>query len=95
MRHGYKALSRSPPRWITSFAFAATTNAVGHHHFDQLYDAYLGDAAVQGFIAENNPPALKEMAAKFCEAVDRGLWAPRRNSTYDELRALAGLRNAA
>ena len=56
----------------------------------QLYDAYLGDAAVQGFIAENNAPALKEIAARFREAVDRGLWAPRRNSTYDELRALAG-----
>ena len=66
-----------------------------HHHFEQLYDAYLGDAAVRGFIAENNPPALKEIAARFREAVDRGLWAPRRNSAYDELQALAGGRVAA
>jgi cobaltochelatase CobN len=95
MRHGYKGAFEIAATVDYLFAFAATTNAVDHHHFDQLYDAYLGDAAVQGFIAENNPPALKEMAAKFCEAVDRGLWAPRRNSTYDELRALAGLRNAA
>jgi cobaltochelatase CobN len=72
------------------FAFAATTNAVKHHHFEQLYDAYLGDAAVRGFIAENNAPALQEIADRFREAIDRGLWAPRRNSTYEDLRALAG-----
>ena len=46
--------------------------------------------AQRDFIAENNPPALQEIAARFSEAVDRGLWAPRRNSTYEELQRLAG-----
>jgi cobaltochelatase CobN len=94
MRHGYKGAFEIAATVDYLFAFAATTNAVRHHHFEQLYAAYLDDAAVRGFIAENNPPALKEIAARFCEAVDRGLWAPRRNSAYDELMALAG-RNAA
>ncbi|MGH6925707.1 MAG: cobaltochelatase subunit CobN [Propylenella sp.] len=89
MRHGYKGAFEIAATVDYLFAFAATTNAVRHHHFEQLYDAYLGDEAVRGFIAENNPPALKEIAARFCEAVDRGLWAPRRNSAYEELRALA------
>ena len=90
MRHGYKGAFEIAATVDYLFAFAATTNAVRHHHFEQLYDAYLADAAVRGFIAENNPPALKEIAARFCEAVDRGLWAPRRNSTYGELEHLAG-----
>jgi cobaltochelatase CobN len=94
MRHGYKGAFEIAATVDYLFAFAATTNAVRHHHFEQLYAAYLGDAAVRGFIAANNPPALKEIAARFCEAVDRGLWAPRRNSAYDELMHLAG-RNAA
>ena len=89
MRHGYKGAFEIAATVDYLFAFAATTNAVKHHHFDQLYDAYLGDADVRGFIAENNPPALKEIAARFREAVDRGLWAPRRNSAYDDLRVLA------
>ena len=72
------------------FAFAATTNAVRGHHFEQLYEAYLVDEAVRDFIADNNAPALAEIAARLCEAVDRGLWAPRRNSAYDELSLLAG-----
>jgi len=44
---------------------------------------------VRGFIAANNAPALREIAARFREAVDRGLWVPRRNSAYEELQALA------
>jgi cobaltochelatase CobN len=64
---------------------------VKHHHFEQLHAAYIEDAAVRGFIAENNPSALKEIAARFCEAVDRGLWAPRRNSAYQELKEMAGV----
>jgi cobaltochelatase CobN len=90
MRHGYKGAFEIAATVDYLFAFAATTNAVRHHHFEQLYDAYLGDAAVRRFIAGNNPPALKEIAARFCEAVDRGLWAPRRNSSYDELKEMAG-----
>jgi cobaltochelatase CobN len=90
MRHGYKGAFEIAATVDYLFAFAATTNAVQHHHFDQLYDAYIEDADVRDFIAENNAPALKEIAARFCEAVDRGLWAPRRNSAYDRLQRLAG-----
>ena len=89
MRHGYKGAFEIAATVDYLFAFAATTNAVQHHHFDQLYDAYLADERVLGFIAESNPPALKEIAARFREAIDRGLWAPRRNSAYEELRMLS------
>ncbi len=88
MRHGYKGAFEIAATVDYLFAFAATTNAVKHHHFDQLYEAYMADAAVRDFIAENNPPALREIAERFCEAVDRGLWAPHRNSAYDELRRI-------
>jgi cobaltochelatase CobN len=88
MRHGYKGAFEIAATVDYLFAFAATTDAVKHHHFEQLYDAYLGDAAVRGFIAENNAPALREIADRFREAIERGLWAPRKNSAYEELRAL-------
>jgi cobaltochelatase CobN len=89
MRHGYKGAFEIAATVDYLFAFAATTNAVKHHHFEQLYAAYIGDDGVRSFIAENNAPALREIAARFREAVDRGLWAPRRNSTYEELTAIA------
>jgi cobaltochelatase CobN len=96
MRHGYKGAFEMAATVDYLFAYAATTNAVQDHHFDQLFDAYIGDAAVRDFIAENNPPALAEMAARFREAIDRGLWAPRTNSAYDRLSALiVGVRKEA
>jgi cobaltochelatase CobN len=95
MRHGYKGAFEMAATVDYLFAFAATTDAVQDHHFDQLFDAYIGDAAVRAFIAENNAPALTEIAARFREAIDRGLWAPRQNSAYDQLSALIAERREA
>ena len=89
MRHGYKGAFEMAATVDYLFAFAATTNAVGRHHFDQLHAAYLADDAVRDFIAEANAPALREMAARFLEAIERGLWSPASNSAADRLRALA------
>jgi cobaltochelatase CobN len=88
MRHGYKGAFEMAATVDYLFAFAATTNAVQDHHFDQLFAAYIADEAVRGFIADNNPAALAEMAARLREAIDRGLWAPKVNSAYDRLSAL-------
>lgn len=63
------------------FAFAATTQAVSDHHFDALFEAYIADDDVRDFIKDANAPALNDMLARFAEALDRGLWTPRRNTT--------------
>jgi cobaltochelatase CobN len=88
MRHGYKGAFEMAATVDYLFAYAATTDAVRDHHFDLLYAAYLVDPAVAGFIAEANAPALAEMAARFREAIDRGLWRPASNAAYDHLTAL-------
>ncbi|MHA1549208.1 MAG: cobaltochelatase subunit CobN [Alphaproteobacteria bacterium] len=90
MRHGYKGAFEIAATVDYLFAFAATTEAVGDHHFDQLFNAFLVDDEVRTFIAENNPAALGEMAARFREAIDRQLWAPRSNSAYDRLSTWIG-----
>lgn len=80
MRHGYKGAFEIAATVDYLFAFSATTNAVGDHHFDQLYDAYLDDGDVRAFLEKANPKALEEIVARFREAVERDLWRPRRNS---------------
>jgi cobaltochelatase CobN len=87
-RHGYKGAFEIAATVDYMFAFAATTGAVKTHHFDLAYDAFLVDDATRQFIAENNPAALKEIAARFEEAATRGLWTPRLNSAYDLLKEL-------
>ncbi|MCA1297410.1 cobaltochelatase subunit CobN [Stappia indica] len=81
MCHGYKGAFEIAATVDYLFAFAATTRAVGDHHFDQLFDAYIGDETVRAFLEGANPKALEEIMDRFREALDRGLWAPRRNSS--------------
>jgi cobaltochelatase CobN len=71
------------------FAFAATVDAVKSHHFDLAYDAFVADEDTKQFMADNNPAALREMAARFAEAITRGLWQPRLNSVHGQLQDLA------
>ncbi|MBK1866667.1 cobaltochelatase subunit CobN [Taklimakanibacter albus] len=85
-RHGYKGAFEIAATVDYMFAFAATTGAVASHHFDLAYDAFLGDEATRDFIARNNPAALKEIAERLEEAIARGLWTPRSNSAYAQLK---------
>ena len=88
MRHGYKGAFEMAATIDYLFAFAATTGTVADHHFDAVYDAYIGDAQVRGFLLDKNPAAAAEIADRLIEAQDRGLWQPRANTTYDELASL-------
>jgi len=85
MRHGYKGAAEIAATVDYLFAFAATARAVDDSHFEALYEAYLGDDAVRQFMAAYNPAALAETRSRFAEAIERGLWRPRRNSVRAEL----------
>ena len=90
MRHGYKGAFEMAATLDYMFAFSATTGAVRNHHFELLHNAYLVDEEVLEFLKEKNPEALKEMAERFLEAEERGLWTPRSNSAKFQLEELAG-----
>ena len=94
MQHGYKGAFEIAATVDYLFAFAATTDAVGDHHFDALYEAYLADEQVREFMGKANPAALAETAAKFLEAQERGLWRTRSNRATDLLRGLVALTTA-
>ncbi|WP_448206319.1 cobaltochelatase subunit CobN [Azospirillum sp. sgz302134] len=86
MRHGYRGAAELAASVDTLFAFAATTAAVRPHHFDQMFDAYVEDERVWDFLAQSNPAAARHILDRLTEALERGLWHPRRNSTGDDLR---------
>ncbi len=89
MRHGYRGAFEMAATVDYLFAFAATAHCVRDHHFDAVYDAYLGDETVRDFLGRNNPAALADMARRLIEAQERGLWRPRANAAYPTLAALA------
>ena len=88
-RHGYKGAFEMAATLDYLFAFAATTGAVRGHHFDLVHQAFLEDDDTRDFIAEHNPPALREMAERLNEAIERGLWVPKSNSARALLERLA------
>ncbi|MFZ5738712.1 MAG: cobaltochelatase subunit CobN [Pseudomonadota bacterium] len=85
MRHGYKGASEIAATVDYLFGFAASTDAVGNRHFDLLFAAYLDDDAVREFLRDANPAALRDIVARFDEAIRRGLWTPRSNRAADLL----------
>ena len=88
MRHGYKGAFEMAATVDYLFAFAAAARCVRDRHFDLVFDAYLGDEKVRGFLEDSNPAALREMAERLLEARERGLWKPRSNVAYNLLAAL-------
>ena len=89
-RHGYKGAFEIAATVDYMFAFAATTGAVKGHHFDLVHAAFLEDDDTREFLETNNAPALREIAERLSEAIDRGLWLPKSNSAralIDRLRA--------
>ncbi|WP_422370943.1 cobaltochelatase subunit CobN [Hoeflea sp.] len=93
-RHGYKGAFELAATVDYLFAFAATTGAVRDAHFEAVYQAYLVDEETLTFLREKNPDALREMAEKFEEAIDRGLWTPKSNSAKFALTQLAAREEA-
>ncbi|MFK0330194.1 cobaltochelatase subunit CobN [Rhizobium sp. NPDC090275] len=87
MRHGYKGAFEIAATVDYLFAFAATTGAVGNHHFEAVYQAFVVDQRVRDFMIEKNPHAYDEMRERLLEAIERRLWTPRSNSAQFDLAA--------
>ncbi len=87
-RHGYKGAFEIAATVDYLFAFAATTGAVRNHHFDLVEEAFIKDDETRDFIADANAPALREIAQRLQEAIDRNLWQPRSNSARVRIAGL-------
>ncbi|MCX7899829.1 MAG: cobaltochelatase subunit CobN, partial [Methylocystis sp.] len=80
MRHGHRGGAEIAESVDNLFAFAATTGLVSDRQFDLVFDATIGDARINDFLARENPNALMAIKRVFTEASSRNLWSTRRNS---------------
>jgi cobaltochelatase CobN len=58
------------------------SDAVSSQHFELLFEATLGTPSVRDFLIDANPNAARAIARRFEEALARGLWQSRSNSTH-------------
>ncbi len=81
MRHGFRGAAEIAETVDNFFAYAVLTDATTDGQFDLLFDATIGDERVRAFLSTANPAAATAIAERFDEAIRRGLWTTRRNST--------------
>ena len=88
MRHGYKGAFEMAATVDYLFGYDATAHVVEDWMYERVTAAYVGDAEVRKFFERSNPWALRAVAERLLEAVDRGLWAE------PSAESLAALRSA-
>ncbi len=88
MRHGYKGVFEMAATVDYLFAYDATTRCVEDFMYEGVAEAYLFEPAVQKFIEEKNPWAMRDMGERLLEAHQRGLWQGAKPETIEGLRCL-------
>jgi cobaltochelatase CobN len=89
IRHGPRGAAELAETVDRLVAFAETTDAVGGELFDLLYDAYVADPEVRGFLLRENRQAAAAIAERLDAARRRGFWHPRRNDIDASLTLLS------
>jgi cobaltochelatase CobN len=89
MRHGYKGAFEMAATVDYLFAYDATAQCVEDFMYQGIAEAYVFDQAVQTFIQQKNPWALRDISERLLEAHQRGFWQTADQSTLDQLRAIA------
>jgi len=75
-RHGYKGAFEMAATVDYLYGYDATARVVEDWMYERVTDAYVADPAVRKFFEQSNPWALRSIAERLLEAVDRGLWDP-------------------
>jgi cobaltochelatase CobN len=89
MRHGHRGAAEIAGTIDRLYALAVLSDAVSSQHFELLFEATLGTPSVRDFLVGANPKAAQAIVKRFEEALARGFWHSRRNST---LACLASMR---
>ena len=74
-RHGYKGALEVAATVDYLFGYDATAQVVDDWQYEQVAQAYLLDPVMQAFFARSNPWAMKDVAERLLEAIQRGMWA--------------------
>jgi len=86
-RHGYKGAFEMAATVDYLYGYDATAGVVEDWMYERVTSAYVADAGVRKFFAESNPWALKAIAERLLEAVDRQLWQEPSPAALAALRA--------
>jgi cobaltochelatase CobN len=85
LKHGHRGVAEIAQGVDALYAFSATAEVVSAALFDATHAALIADEAVLSAMIRSNPAATVAIAQRLRDALARGLWMSRRNSTDREL----------
>jgi cobaltochelatase CobN len=86
-RHGYKGGLELAATVDYLFGYDATSDLLDDWVYERVAESYVFDAAIRRFLTQSNPWALKDIAGRLLEAIERGLWE---NPSEQVTQALRG-----
>jgi cobaltochelatase CobN len=86
-RHGYKGAFELAATVDYLYGYDATAHVVEDWMYERVTAAYVEDPEVRKFLEASNPWALKAIAERLLEAVERGLWAEPSPEALTTLRS--------
>jgi cobaltochelatase CobN len=87
-RHGYKGAFELAATVDYLFGYDATAQVIEDWMYQRVTEAYVFDDALQRFLQEKNPWALRAIVERLLEAMDRGLWEQPEPGTEARLKAI-------
>jgi cobaltochelatase CobN len=73
--HGYRGATELTATVDYLFGYDATAKVVDDWQYERVAEQYALDADMRAFLRASNPWALRDIASRLLEAIDRGLWA--------------------
>jgi cobaltochelatase CobN len=87
-RHGYKGAFELSATVDYLFGYDATTGVVEDWVYQAVTERYVLDEATAWFMRRSNPWALRAVAERLLEAVNRGLWKSPGEQVFERLRSV-------
>ena len=87
-RHGYKGAFELSATVDYLFGYDATTGVVEDWVYQAVAERYVLDEATAEFMRRSNPWALRAVAERLLEAVDRGMWTTPSEHLFERLRSV-------
>ena len=88
MNNGYKGAFEFAATIDYLYAYDATTDLVSNYNYEQIYKSWLCNNEIKNFLREVNPWALKDIAQRFLEVINRGMWTNKSDDVIDNLKSI-------
>ncbi len=86
--NGYKGAFEFAATLDYLYGYDATTNLVSDSAYEAIYKSWMCDEELKNFFIKNNPWALRDIAERFLELINRGMWNSNCNKTKENLKMI-------